>query len=328
MSTPKLEELDPAERVPADDPDRQEKLTLVKRLLQLAQGMRSAGNRSERSRRVLMVVAFIAFIAMGTVALRNYPDDVAHSPNWIALVVVGVLGPGLTVLVNAAEYRIQARMVATTVSRGDALQVTILGTAANLLPLPGSMLVRTQALAGRAGYRAAVRSTTLAGATWLFSTAALAGIALIFVGLALVGSLTLLGALAGLGGAAWFMKKTVEGWNPIFARLLVIETGTAVIGAGRLLGILLALGIDVTVGQAVALTLSGVIAAATGIFPSGLGIREAVAAGIASSVSLPAAIGFVATAADRIAGLLVLAVASMVILFLKPSTANTGAVRT
>jgi hypothetical protein len=84
--------------------------------------------------------------------------------------------------------------------------------------------------------------------------------------------------------------------------------------------VLLALDLDVSVGQAVALTLSGVIAAATGIFPAGLGIREAVAAGIASAVSLPAAVGFVATAADRIAGLLVLAVASAVVLVLKPST--------
>jgi hypothetical protein len=311
----------PEVRVPPSS-GTDEAATLVKRLLQRAQGIRSAGSRSERSRKVLLGVAFAAFVAMGVVALRNYPDDVAQTPNWWALVAVGIVGPTLTILLNAAEYRVQGRMVDVGVGLPEALQVTILGTAANMLPLPGSMLVRTQALSGRAGYRAAIRTTTVAGATWLFCTAVLAGIALMFLDLVLVGSLVAAVGLVGVAGSGWLTRRTVENWRRPFAALVAVETATALVGAGRLLGILLALGLDVTVGQAMALTLSGVIAAATGIFPSGLGIREAVAAGIASAVSLPASVGFVATAADRIAGLVVLAVASLVVFVTRPPTGS------
>lgn len=304
-----------------------ETATIVKKLLQYAQGMRSIGSRSERTRRVLMVVAFAAFIAMGALALANYPDDVPQDPNWVALVAVGLIGPGLTVLLNAGEYRIQARMVDSRVGAAEALQVTIVGTAANFLPLPGSMVVRTQALAGRAGYRAAIRTTTVAGATWLFCTTVLAGIALVAIGMPLVGALLLLLGAAGLGACGWLVRRSTARWRRVFVDLLAVETATALVGAARLLGILLALGLDVSVGQAVALTLSGVIASATGIFPSGLGIREAVAAGIASAVDLPAAIGFVATAADRIAGLVVLALASVVVLVVQPRTRPSDSTR-
>lgn len=308
---------------PHETPESDETATIVKRLLQLAQGMRSVGGRSERSRKVLMVVAFVAFLGMGALALANYPDDVAQEPNWLALVLIGLIGPSLTVLLNAGEYRIQARMVDAKVGLAEALQVTIVGTAANLLPLPGSMVVRTQALAGRAGYRAAIRTTTVAGATWLFSTTVLAGIALLVIGLPWVGAVLTVVGVVGLVACGWLVRRSVTDWQRLFVDLLVVETLTAVVGAARLLGILLALGLDVSVGQAVALTLSGVIASATGIFPSGLGIREAVAAGIASSVSLPAAIGFVATAADRIAGLVVLAIASAAVLLTQPKKSST-----
>lgn len=295
-----------------------ETATLVKRLLQLVQGMRSAGTRSEGARRALLGVALLAFLAMGFIALRNYPDDVPQEPNWIGLVLVGILGPTLTIFANAEEYRLQGRMVDLRVHRSNALQTTIVGTAANLLPIPGSMVVRTQAIAARAGYRAAIRTTTIAGAAWLFCTVALAGVAMFFVDLPLVAAILLVVAAAGLGATAWLMRRNVATWRRLFAELLVVETLTAVIGAGRLLGILLTLGLEVSVGQAVALTLSGVIASATGIFPAGLGVREAVAAGIASTVALPASIGFVATAADRIAGLVILAVASGIVLVVKP----------
>lgn len=320
-----------SDETPRSDVDgpivHQDEVALVRRVLQYLSGIRSAARRSEKARKILMGLALVAFLAMGAVALKNYPSDVAQSPNWVLLVAIGIVGPTLTVLANSEEYRVQGRMVDVPIGRIKAVQVTVVATAANLLPIPGSLVVRTQALSSTAGYRAAIRTTTMAGAVWLFATVLLGGVSLLFIGLPLVGALLILVGSLGLVLCGWYMRRTTPRWRRRLLELFLVETATSVIGAARLLVILLALGLDVSVGQAVALTMSGVIASATGIFPAGLGVREAVAAGIASAVSLPASLGFVATAADRIAGLVVLAVASGAILVMKPTSIETQPVR-
>jgi hypothetical protein len=64
----------------------------------------------------------------------------------------------------------------------------------------------------------------------------------------------------------------------------------------RLWLVLLALGVEVSVRQGLALGAAAPLAAAAGVFPSGLGLAEALTAVIAPIVALPAAAGFAATA--------------------------------
>jgi uncharacterized membrane protein YbhN (UPF0104 family) len=100
--------------------------------------------------------------------------------------------------------------------------------------------------------------------------------------------------------------------------VLVIESAAVAVGALRYGLILAALGHEVSAAQAVALTVGGVLAAASGLFPGGLGMREVLVAGIAPLVGVSAAVGVVATAVDRLAGLAVLAVISAALVLAEP----------
>ncbi len=53
---------------------------------------------------------------------------------------------------------------------------------------------------------------------------------------------------------------------------------------------------------------ANVVAAASIVFPGGLGVREALAGGFSTAANLPAAVGFAVSAADRVSVTLVYAV--------------------
>jgi uncharacterized membrane protein YbhN (UPF0104 family) len=97
-----------------------------------------------------------------------------------------------------------------------------------------------------------------------------------------------------------------------------VEAAFVTVAAFRLLLVLRALGFRVSIAQAAALAVSIVVAAAAGFFPGGLGLRELLAAGMSPLVGLPAAVGVLATAADRIVALVVLSILSLVVLWLFP----------
>jgi uncharacterized protein (TIRG00374 family) len=98
--------------------------------------------------------------------------------------------------------------------------------------------------------------------------------------------------------------------------LLVIEASFILAQALRLFLIAAALRLDVSYSQAVTLVIATVAAAAIGFLPSGLGAREAIAAALSPIIGLPASVGLLITAVDRVLSLLVLTVLSGVITWL------------
>jgi uncharacterized membrane protein YbhN (UPF0104 family) len=98
--------------------------------------------------------------------------------------------------------------------------------------------------------------------------------------------------------------------------LLVIEASFILAQAFRLFLIAAALRLDVSYSQAVTLVIATVAAAAIGFLPSGLGAREAIAAVLSPIIGLPASVGLLITAVDRVLSLLVLTVLSGVITWL------------
>ena len=96
-------------------------------------------------------------------------------------------------------------------------------------------------------------------------------------------------------------------------RIIATEALLVVVQAVRLALVLHGFGVRVSPAQAVALALSGVLAAALGVVPGGVGVREALASGIGPVVGLPASVSLVATAFDRIADLVVIGLAAVAI---------------
>lgn len=296
-------------------------------LLQRVQRASGAvAGRSPKAQRRLLTVSAVAFIAMTVLAVRALPP-LELSDRWPLLVLVGLVGVPLSMLANALEYVISGRIVGSRVGLVEAFRVTVLAMAANLLPLPGSMMVRTSALHGLgSGARRAATATLVVALTWVGVTGLVAGVlSLSTVSLAFGGIVTAGGA-ALTAVALVLLRASLERGRRLgtATALLATEIAMVTLGAVRFWLVLLALGFPAGLSQAAALVVAGVAAAATGIFPGGLGLRELIAGGISPLVGLPAALGLLATAINRLVEYVVLLPVSLILSARGPEGASTS----
>lgn len=266
-------------------------------------------------RKLGLFVAVVLFVGGLILGVVNLPE-VENEPRWELLAIVGVIGVPLTLVLNAAEYQVTAAIAAFKVPIGTAFRVGVLATAANMLPIPGAVLVRAHAIRKLGGsYGSIARSTGIVGVCFVGVTCALAsGVLLVSDELALGSFLAIAGLLA--AGLAFFLLRAERPWAES-ARLLTAAMGRALVAmlikAGRLYLVLIAFGYEAGATQAVTLTVASVIATMLGFFPGGLGMAEALGAAFAPLVGLSAAVGFVALAVDRLITMVVLVVIGAVV---------------
>jgi hypothetical protein len=265
---------------------------------------------SPRVQRALLVVAAVVFFVGGWFAFRSL--DVTWSEvRWIPLVIAALVGVPLTLLANTFEYLLSGRMLHHRMALMPSLRLTTISTAANLLPIPGAFLVRVQGLRAMGSrYSKALASTAVIGLVWIGVSCLLACI-LLAVGGRWVAAIVLgaAGVPILIGAYEWLRRSVpVESERRRLAGLMVaVELFAVVVNAGRLVLILIGLGVDASLGQALVLAVSSSLAAAAGILPGGFGLRELIAALLAPLVGLPASAGFAATAVNRVIGIVVLA---------------------
>lgn len=270
--------------------------------------------RSAGADRAILAGAAGLFLIAFWFGLRGVPEGVVEL-TWWPFAVLAVVAVPATSVANGLEYAVAARIEGQRVPLREAIEVSILSSAANLLPLPGAALVRVRALRrGGSSYRRALSVTVLVGFAWLATSLVLAGALLAArcsddAGAVLVIAVSVAG-LAGVAATLVALRSLAPAGSAaaLGAALLGAEALAVAVGALRYLLVLHGLGIGVAVAQAVALTVAGVVASAVGFVPGGLGLREALSGVIAGLVGLPVAVGVLAAAVDRVVGLLVLAV--------------------
>lgn len=285
---------------------------LAERLARAVRRLPGRQARSAGTDRAVLAVAALLFVAAFAYSLASVPSGDLRVTAW-PLVALAVLVVPLATVANGLEYAVAARIGGHRIALGEALEISVLSSAANLLPLPGAALVRVRAMRRRgSSYRQALAVTVLVGGAWLATSLVLAG-ALLASRRGVTGGVAL-AAVLGAGGLG--LGATVLGCRRLApageARALVTglvgaEVLAVAVAAARFLLVLRALGLDVAVEQAVALTVAGVVASAIGFVPGGLGLREALAGAIAGLVGLPVATGVLAAGVDRLVGLPVLA---------------------
>ncbi|HZD51880.1 MAG TPA: hypothetical protein VE175_02430, partial [Woeseiaceae bacterium] len=276
----------------------------------LLQALRQRGSLLEhrRLRRAGVLLALAAFCGGMVAAWTIHPDLFDHLVLRPWLLVLACVP--LTILGNAAQFWMSSRLlgVVNIAFVPGAILVAILSTAANMLPLPGGTLVRIAALKRTSNtYGQATYVTMLAAGCWLGVTSTLAGCALIVLGFRGSGAAT---AAAGTGALVLFGVSLVRRFQATPAwlgGLLAVQVMMVAVGATRLWLCFRSFGEAVDPLAAAVLTLSTGIAALIGIAPAGLGLTEALAAGIAATISVPASLGFLAAALNRISGLVVVA---------------------
>ncbi len=253
--------------------------------------------------RVVLIVAAIGFVLGIYLSYRAQPDLLSN-PNWGPLIAVAVIGVPVTVALNMLEFQASAKLVGLRFSLVQAAEITIIGSVANMLPIPGGTMVRVAALkAAGTTVKRGTAVTLLVSGLWI-------GIAFLYSGLWLgVSSYQLALLFLAIGIAALavciFLSAKLATDQSVMTRLLIIKTGLVFVDAARIYGCLHALGHLALFSQASVLTVSSVMGAAVSIVPAGLGVREGVAALLAPIVALPAAAAYLAASLNRIIGLLI-----------------------
>jgi uncharacterized membrane protein YbhN (UPF0104 family) len=180
----------------------------------------------------------------------------------------------------------------------------VLSTILNYLPGHGGALFRIQALRRNVGnYRQPFWAILAIGLIWLGLAFLAAGIWLVFAGQEWVGSLFVaiaIPVLIAAGHITFRASPTTDADAGWFALAALAECASIAVLAGRYLLILHAIGAPTHLAAALTLALSSVIAAASGVMPGGLGIRELVASALGPIAGVAAPIAFLVTVVDRL----------------------------
>lgn len=297
---------------------------LAARVVALGRALATRRSFSYTQQRVLLGLSTLLFVVATVLAARNLPP-IEHGIRWVAFVVVGLVGVPATVWLNGAEFSAIARLTGHRIDQLERIRIAVLGAAANLLPVPGSIIVRTEVLRRRgASLRGIGWATAVTAAAWAGMTGLIAGLLL-----AVLSTRRLGGALAVIvcaavctGAALAVRRRRGPDWGPLVRYVLSVEAASILVGGMRLWAVLVGLGFSVGIEQAMALTIAGLVTSAVGFAPGGLGVRELAAAAISPIIGLPASVGLMAAAINRLIELAVLSPLSVGLLARWRSTAD------
>nr|WP_271562666.1 lysylphosphatidylglycerol synthase domain-containing protein [Congregibacter sp.] len=255
--------------------------------------------RKAKGGKILVVVAALLLVIASVVSWRSLGISFG-SIYWPALLASAGLVPALIYL-TALEYQLIANVNRLTVPIRHAVIVTVVGSIANLLPIPGTSAVRIGDILRRDGNPAdAMRATLAAGLLWIGWALILAGFALTLADFS-VSLLFLAVGIFFLGASGILInKESLKLW---LSRGSAIEVATILVAGGRLMLVFLALDLDAPVVGILVLVAANAIASMVGIVPGGLGLREAVAALLAPLVGIEPAAAVLAVTLARVLGL-------------------------
>jgi uncharacterized membrane protein YbhN (UPF0104 family) len=257
---------------------------------------------SPKVEKTILLVAMLVLVAGVALSLRDNPGILSQI-DWQALAIVVVIGVPITAVVNAMEFVVSAHMVGVNFPLLRSMKVTIIGSAANMLPLPGATLVRIAALkVSGVGFKKSAAVTLFVAMVWIGSSFFYSGVMLAqFEAGPLAWGMGLAG-FALLILSAWVTKRS-DAHVADYGKIVVLKFAMVLIDAGRIYLCFLALGFDVAFTQASAFVVSSVLGSAVSVVPAGLGVREVVSAGLAPIVAVAVSAGFLSATLNRIAGL-------------------------
>ena len=266
-------------------------------------------------RTVLLAVSAVGVVVASVWAWQSSglsADDIEWLP---ILVAFGVAAPASLVL-KALEFRVAAQVAGQQPAARRSFEVAVVSSAANLLPLPGSLIVTVQSLsADGTTYGRAIAASAVPGLAWLGITGLVGGAAIGVEGTLWLAVAVVVVGLGAATAAALLFRSTApsEGRAGLAAAIIAVEAGWLGISALRLGLAVSALGVSIEPTQAVALSVAGALTVAIGFFPGGLGVREALIAALSPLIGLPFDTGILLGTIDRVVWLAFLALAALVL---------------
>jgi hypothetical protein len=209
-----------------------------------------------------------------------------------AYILLLLIPSGFSVM--ALQFFIAGRALSVAPTFDESLRVASAATTANLLPVPGAVLVRVGALRQRgvpvkaasamtgAVAFAVLAMSSLVSSVCLAQTSGLLAVAALGIG------------LLSVAAAFQLIPRSVANRRGSLVELAGVGLYVAVVNGVNLFAVFQAIGQDISLRSSVAIAASGVLASSVGIIPGGLGLREVIAGVL--SLSLGYQPGIVVTA--------------------------------
>lgn len=259
--------------------------------------------RTPYARKAILMIATIG-LGIGLIwALKTSPDALVNARLGPLALVLLLIVPAITI-VNAYEFRVSANLLGKEYSFIKALEVTIIGTATNLLPIPGATIVRVAALRS-AGVNTSdgIQAILLVGVMWMGLTFLAGGLALLMDGNLLSGGgFTSIGFVMSLVTFIWLSIISVDSISTI--KLVLLKCAMIALDTFRILLCLDAISVKIDALKALVLTVSTIVGSAVSIVPAGLGVREWTQAVLAPLVGVAPADSFLSAVLVRVLGLI------------------------
>jgi uncharacterized membrane protein YbhN (UPF0104 family) len=276
----------------------------------------------KRAQMILTIVTLVVLVVASVWAWRA-----AHlsfsTIDWLPIAIAFFVAAPATLVLKMLEYDAAARLIGSRAGPRRALEVAVISSAANLLPIPGSLIVTTRSLSEQgATYGSAAVATSIPGLAWLGLAGVIGGVSIIVAGSWPVGLAILVGGLACLAVAGAMFRRTAPatGRPQLALRIVLIETSWIGLSGFRLWLVLRAIGVVGTPAQVLALAVAGAMSVAIGFFPGGLGAREALIALLSPIIKLPLSEGVVLGVIDRVVWITFLALAAVVVVATRART--------
>lgn len=300
---------------------------LLKKFIAGAEGLlASLGGerlRSETTRRNLLVFAAL-LLAAGLYLSFRFQPGLLERLDWRPALLLFALGVPAIIFLSTLEFVVMGRILDRRISLATAFEVTVIGAAANLLPIPGGAVTRVTALklAG-AGLRESATTMVMMTIMWLGVALMTSGAAVIYLGSKPPGVVALAVGFGAVVLAFFFTGSPVATFRATLASL-VLKIFLVMADGLRIYLALLALGFDVAPSQALVLVVAGALGSVVSIVPAGLGVREALAALLAPLAGLAASVGFLAAALSRMIDLAVVAPLALWLALRRPGSSTSN----
>lgn len=264
----------------------------------LTDGIRA---RSAAWRTPLLAISALVFLIGSAISLRSLDLSVSEL-KWGPLLALVILFVPATIAYSAVNMMVMAKALSTRLTFWQGVRVTAFAQVAELLPVPGGIVVRTAALmrAGGSGRRSAELVLAFS-ILWVSCAAAGTGIALVTESLAAL--------VLGWGGAATTLAVASligfrYGGTIALTALLLRLVGIA-LTAARLATSFAVIGVFLPYISSFTFAFATIAGSAASIAPGGLGISESLSALMAGPAGVAPAAAFAATALSRVCGIVV-----------------------
>lgn len=219
--------------------------------------------------------------------------------NYYYLVIILLVAAPISLLLSISRFQILARLYGGRFTFVESANVVILGGLANLLPIPGALLVRLAAIRTKVGSKKSVLANAIGVGLWLIACLLVLSFAFFweldtnYDAALFVLSILLLFVLT------MFLRYT-NGSIKYFLQLCLVQIPLTVVNTLRLWLLCLSIGYVVDLILPASVSLASILVSGASITPGGIGVAELMSSSIAHQLNYPASVGFIMLSGNRL----------------------------